>query len=90
MRAELENAQTALNASQSHRTDGLVGESKTTDETGQDTEESRSAILDKLDEKKKELVHCTFSYTQSCILLHYLFFPLTCDFFLLLLFIVLF
>lgn len=62
LRIELENVQIALDASQSDRKGKLVGESKTTDETGQDTEESKSAILDKLENKNKELVHCTFLF----------------------------
>ncbi|KAF3443943.1 hypothetical protein FNV43_RR13633 [Rhamnella rubrinervis] len=55
LRIELENVQIALDACQSDRKDELVGESKTADETEQDTEESKSAILEKLENKKKEL-----------------------------------
>lgn len=62
LRIELENVQIALDAGQSDTKAELAGESKTTDETGQDTEESKSAILDKLENKKKELVHCTFLF----------------------------
>lgn len=62
LKVELGNVQTATDAGQSDRRDELAGESKTTNETEQDTEESNSAILEKLENKKNELVHfnCQF------------------------------
>ncbi|KAL5582003.1 hypothetical protein UlMin_014445 [Ulmus minor] len=55
LRAELENAQSVLEAGRSGRTEESVGESNMTVETGQGTEASKSAILNDLENKKKEL-----------------------------------
>ncbi|PRQ53189.1 hypothetical protein RchiOBHm_Chr2g0163761 [Rosa chinensis] len=52
---ELENAQTALDTSRSRGSDEAVGNSKTSVETGDDMESSKKAMLDKLEEKKREL-----------------------------------
>lgn len=53
---ELENGQTAIEASSITRANESAGEFKETAKTEEDSEASKSAILDKLDEKKKELV----------------------------------
>jgi DNA-directed RNA polymerase specialized sigma subunit len=60
LRDELENAQTALDTSRSRGSDEAVGNSKTSVETGDDMESSKKAILDKLEERKRELVRCSF------------------------------
>ena len=61
LRVELENAQTALDASRSGGTEISVVESSAS-ETGQDKAAPKSAILEELENKKKELV---------CILLNF-------------------
>ncbi|XP_061999406.1 uncharacterized protein LOC133716760 [Rosa rugosa] len=60
LRDELENAQTALDTGRSRGSDEAVGNSKTSVETGDDMESSKKAILDKLEERKRELVRCSF------------------------------
>ncbi|KAL6136717.1 hypothetical protein ACLB2K_062012 [Fragaria x ananassa] len=55
LRDELENAQTALDISRSHGSDESIGNSKTIVETGDDIESSKKAILDKLEERKREM-----------------------------------
>lgn len=55
LRDELENAQIALNASQSGESSLLLPESKMTAEAQADTDSSNSEMLDKLENKKKEL-----------------------------------
>ncbi|XP_062028635.1 uncharacterized protein LOC133744559 [Rosa rugosa] len=58
LRDELENAQTALDTSRSRGSDEAVGNSKTSVETGDDMESSKKAILDMLEERKRELSAC--------------------------------
>ncbi|KAA8530534.1 hypothetical protein F0562_005243 [Nyssa sinensis] len=55
LKAELENVQAALAAGQSRKSGEFLIESKTTVEAQEDTEASKSACLDKLENKKKEL-----------------------------------
>ena len=69
LRAELENARSALDASHSRKSADSVVESTMSAEDVADIEASRnSAILDKLEKKKKELV------ISSLLILHYAFF----------------
>lgn len=67
---ELENAQTALDASRSHGTEGSVVESSSS-ETRQDTAalQAQPAILEDLETKKKELVWIPFKFFDKQILL---------------------
>lgn len=58
LRAELESREVALVARQSGRFSDSVVQSKLVVEGGPDSEESNSALLEKLEKKKKELVHC--------------------------------
>lgn len=63
LRQELVNAETALNSSQSARSgDSVVSETKV--ETGLDTQTTKSTLLEKLENKKKELV-CYSSFSKS-------------------------
>jgi hypothetical protein len=62
LRAELESREAALVASQSGRFSDSVVKSKLVVEGGPDSEESNSAILEKLENKKKELVHCVLNF----------------------------
>lgn len=63
LRQELVNAETALNTSQSARSgDSVVSETKV--ETGLDTQTTKSTLLEKLENKKKELV-CYSSFSKS-------------------------
>ncbi|KAM3760415.1 hypothetical protein ACB098_01G191700 [Castanea mollissima] len=55
LRAELESTQAAFVASQSGRSSDSAVESKVSDNTEPDTEVMKSAILEKLENKKKEL-----------------------------------
>ncbi|CAN6702268.1 unnamed protein product [Malus baccata var. baccata] len=55
LRYELENAQTALDASRSGQSDESTGDPKMTVETENDIEASKKAVLEKLEERKKEL-----------------------------------
>ncbi|KAM1009925.1 hypothetical protein ACFX13_046174 [Malus domestica] len=55
LRYELENAQTALDASRSGQSDESTGDPKTTVETENDIEASKKAVIEKLEERKKEL-----------------------------------
>ena len=57
---ELENAETALDARQSGKSSESVVASEMTAEAGPDAEAEKSAILEKLDNKKKELVDLLF------------------------------
>lgn len=71
LRVKLENAQTALDVSRSGESRDSIGDSKMTIETELDIEASKKAILDKLEERKKELVRCTFPFyltVLSCLL----------------------
>lgn len=56
LRMELESSEAALVASQSDESSDSVVQSKMLAEGGVDAEVSRSALLDKLENKKKELV----------------------------------
>ena len=78
MKAELENAQTEMGAGQSRE---VPINSNTKIEAQGDTEASKSAILDGLENKKKELVSyicplCLYSILHYCIsvLFHFYFF----------------
>ncbi|XP_048435019.1 chromosome partition protein Smc-like [Pyrus x bretschneideri] len=55
LRDELENAETALDASRSGQSDESTGDPNTTVETENDVEASKKAILEKFEERKKEL-----------------------------------
>ncbi|XP_059670532.1 uncharacterized protein LOC132316052 [Cornus florida] len=55
LKAELENAKAALDDCQAGKSGEFLCESKMTVESQEDTEASKSAILDKLENKKKEL-----------------------------------
>ncbi|KAL6287607.1 hypothetical protein ACE6H2_011997 [Prunus campanulata] len=55
LRVKLENAQTALDVSRSGESHDSIGDPKMTIETELDIEASKKAILDKLEERKKEL-----------------------------------
>ncbi|XP_050382532.1 uncharacterized protein LOC126799376 [Argentina anserina] len=55
LRDELQNAQTALNVSRTRGSDESGANSNTTVETGDDIESSKKEILDKLEERKREL-----------------------------------
>ncbi|CAN6574532.1 unnamed protein product [Malus baccata var. baccata] len=55
LRYELENAQIALDASRSGQSDESTGDPKMTVETENDIEASKKAVLEKLEERKKEL-----------------------------------
>jgi hypothetical protein len=64
---ELENAETAMDAGQHGNSGESVNASETTVEAGSDAEAAKSDILEKLDNKKKELVdlHLSTSYKLS-------------------------
>lgn len=57
LEAELESTEAALVASQSGRFNDSVVQSKLVVEGGPNSEESNSALLEKLENKKNELVH---------------------------------
>lgn len=58
MRADLENGRAAVNVNQPGSSGELVVESNANITAGADSEASQSAILDKLENKKQELVNC--------------------------------
>jgi hypothetical protein len=64
---ELENAETAMDAGQHGNSGESVNASETTVEAGSDAEAAKSDILEKLDNKKKELVdlHLSTPYKLS-------------------------
>lgn len=55
--AELEERQAALDAGQTQRSGESLVESIVKNEDGEETDVAKSAMLDKLEDKKKELVH---------------------------------
>lgn len=57
---ELENAETAMDCRQHGNSGESVNASETTVEAGSDAEAAKSDILEKLDNKKKELVDLLF------------------------------
>jgi hypothetical protein len=57
---ELENAETAMDAGQHGNSGESVNASETAVEAGSDAEAAKSDILEKLDNKKKELVDLLF------------------------------
>ena len=60
LRIELESAQPTPNTSQSLKSGDVVVESRTSIEAQADTDASKSSILDKLENKRKELGRCSF------------------------------
>ncbi|KAM1954448.1 hypothetical protein EV1_023620 [Malus domestica] len=67
LRDELENAETALDASRSGQSDESTGDPNTTVETENDIEASKKAILEKLEERKKDLVSCIFPFDLTVV-----------------------
>ncbi|KAM0997651.1 hypothetical protein ACFX2I_007496 [Malus domestica] len=67
LRYELENAHTALDASRSGQSDESIGDPKTTVETENDVEALKKAILEKLEESKKELASFIFAFDLTVV-----------------------
>lgn len=67
LRDELENAETTFDASRSGQSDESTGDPNTTFETENDVEASKKAILEKLEERKKELVSCIFPFDLTVV-----------------------
>lgn len=71
--AELQRAQASADANHSGESNGMLNESKSTVEAQEGAEASKSALVEKLENKKKELVCCMVNYNYCVLcLFHYL------------------
>ncbi|KAM1659015.1 hypothetical protein ACFXTN_043116 [Malus domestica] len=67
LRCNLENVQTALDASRPGQSDESISDPKTTVETENDVQALKKAILEKLEERKKELVGFIFAFDLTVV-----------------------
>lgn len=65
--AELERANASVDASHSGESNGMLNESQQTVKAQEDANAAKSALMEKLDSKKKELVCCMVKFNH-CIL----------------------